>query len=159
MQKARTQLESPQRSPVRIPKRVRSSTPFEEGDVIVHTTVRGKRFVLWVSEIVDYKGGDRETAAELVQIDPDLVTERPGAILETTVPTRLNAHGQPFTIADGYLICSCQNWPLDRYSVVGNVPRPADRPFHSWVVESAPSSRQQEWDLDHALERDSEDTT
>lgn len=132
LRKARSQLLSPQRAAVRIRKRVRSTTPFESGDVVVHTTEAGRKVVLWVYQNRGNQGGDIATRVEWMAADPDAVTLRPEAVLE--------ASRRPHLL-DGFLIYDCQKWPPERYSIVGRVPWPPARRGPAMAVVTAPSRR------------------
>jgi len=126
--RARSQLLLPQRTPVRIPKRERCSTPFQSGDVIVHNHDSGTQFVLWVSGTMTDKGG-AYTQVELLDVDPVTVASNP--VLVADSPPRLrNRSGGQGKLATGYLLLDCQNYASDRYSVVGRVDRPSGRVGH-----------------------------
>jgi hypothetical protein len=100
--KAREQLLSPQRSPVRITRRRKSTTPFEAGDVLPYTQDSGRQVVFWVEQNWGDKGGTY-TVMEAVSTDPQDAICDPGTVERARPLRRLRPGG----FVAGFLVLDC----------------------------------------------------
>jgi hypothetical protein len=80
--RARAQILSPQPAPVRIPRRVRSSTPLAAGDVLLYTHDSGQQVIFWVEQNMTDKGGTCRVA-ELLDIPPQQVIRDVSSVRRT----------------------------------------------------------------------------
>jgi len=125
--KAKEQLLSPQRKPVRVAKRERSTSPFAPGDFFTYVHDSGRVFVFWVVKN-HLDGDDASPVVELLDIDPDHI---PGAELLAKRPpisSHLPRPGRGGIEPAGFWLLGCQRLPEGRWQIVGHAERPADRP-------------------------------
>jgi hypothetical protein len=149
LSKARQQLISPQRPPVGIARRKRSSTPFEPGDIVIYKHDSGAELVFWVIDNPTTKFGDIDSRVELVDIDSSSVEREPQAV----VRARARPHAK-FKGGVGVWIGDGQELPPDRYRIVGRVHRPEERGRLLTFVSNAGRIRRSDarTDLDQQLD-------
>jgi hypothetical protein len=86
--RAREQLLSPQRAPVRIARRHRPATPFESGDVLLYTHDSGRQVVFWVERNHTDNGGTY-SIMEALGTDPQDAIRDPGTVEGARILRRL----------------------------------------------------------------------
>jgi hypothetical protein len=149
--RARAELVGVQRAPVTVRRRVRSSTPFEPGDVVVYEHDSGAKFVFWVVRNTTDKGGTY-SRVEVLDLDP---ADLPDAIPRLGAVPGMN--GDPGGRTLGLVLLRCQRLPEGRWHVAGRVDRPSDRPpiggTTVFVNPGSSATRIQHMSLDRVLDR------
>jgi len=146
LERTRDQLLSPQPPAKRIPRRVLSETPFQEGDVIAYRHPSGYSFVLWVSA----NGGDKGGAYSQVELLDFVGTTVPSLKVLTRLPAMLHHYERALDGSQhppdraGFLLVHASRLSPERYAVVGNRPW-KNRPRHQLLVVTPA-------DLDHHLD-------
>jgi hypothetical protein len=121
--KAREQLLSPQPPAKRLPKPKQSVTPYGPGDLIGYTHDSGARFLLWVMANQTDQDGEYNQAEVLDHVGGQL----PDPITASRLPAMPLSNG-PTAERLGFVLIDAAKIPAGRADLIGNVPRPADRP-------------------------------
>lgn len=120
--KARAQLLSPQPAPKRLPKPVRSATPYRPGDVIGYRHDSGATFLLWVIANQSDLGGEY-SQVEVLDVVGEPLPDPSSVVRLPVMPTRpAPADGL------GFVLIAPSTIPAGRGVVLATVARPAGRP-------------------------------
>lgn len=139
LSKTKEMLEGPQPAAKRIPRRVRSQTPFVPGDLFSYRHSSGRHVAFWVSENWEDHGGVY-TLIDLLDFVGETV---PPIEILITLPSMMR-HWAPKPDGTtnpperaGFLLLHAGRVPPSLYQVLGNVPRPDNRPEHRRVAVDA----------------------